>query len=90
MVNTLEHDILRTGSWQADDVKLLENLVAVINELITDHALILANLTALYVKFDAASGTLATDFVTVLGASGSTAALPATLTNATALKLTKG
>ena len=90
MVNTLENDILRTGSWQADEVKLLENLVAVMNELITDHALIRANLVALYAKLDAAVGTLEQDFVAVLGAAGSTAALPATLTNSTALKLTKG
>lgn len=90
MVNSLEHDILRTGAWQADKVKLYENLIAVANELITDHALIRANLVAFYAKNDAANGTLATDYAAKLGASGTTAALPATLTNATALKLTKG
>ena len=90
MVNTLGNDILGTGAWQGDIHKLLENLVALINELQADHALIRANLVALYAKLDAAVGTLEQDFVTVLGASGSTAALPATLTNSTALKLTKG
>lgn len=90
MANKLEHDILRTGAWQADEVKLYENLIAIINELITDHELIRANLVACYAQLDADSGTLGTDYVTKLGASGSEAALPATLTNTTALKLTKG
>ena len=90
MANTLEHDILVSGSWQSDMFKWMENVNSVLNELQTDHATYLANLTALYVKLDAATGTLEQDFVTVLGASGSTAILPATLTNSTALKLTKG
>lgn len=90
MVNKLENDILVSGSWQSDDFKLYENLIALINELQTDHALIRANLVAAYAKLDADGGITDTDYVAKLGASGSVAALPATLTNTTALKLTKG
>ena len=90
MANTLEHDILVSGAWQSDTFKLYENLIALINELQTDHALIRANLVAAYAKLDADGGITDTDYVAKLGASGSVAALPATLTNTTALKLTKG
>ncbi len=38
MAATLEHDILRSGHWQADVVKYLENIRDVVNELQTDHA----------------------------------------------------
>ena len=38
MAATLEHDILRTGSWQADDVKYYENIRDLVNEIQTDHA----------------------------------------------------
>ena len=33
MANVLEHDIKRTGSWQADNVKWMENVNAIVNEL---------------------------------------------------------
>ena len=90
MANTLEHDILASGSWQSDMFKWMENVNSVLNELQTDHATFLANLVALYAQMDADAGTLGTDYVATLGASGSGDALPATLTNSTALKLTKG
>ena len=90
MANTLENDILSTGSWQADVYKWMENVNSVLNELQTDHATYRANLVALYAQMDADAGTLGTDYVATLGAAGSGAALPATLTNSTALKLTKG
>jgi hypothetical protein len=38
MASTLEHDIVENGVWQGDLVKFLTNVVAVVNELQTDHA----------------------------------------------------
>lgn len=90
MANTLEFGIDREGFWDPDLVKYLENVQAIVNEVITDHALIRANLVALMAKLDGDAGITDTDYVSKLGASGSVAALPATLTNSTALKLTKG
>lgn len=90
MANTLAQGIVRNGMAQADLVALLENIRDIVNELQTDHALIRANLVALYAKLDADGGVTDTDYVSKLGASGSVAALPAALTNATALTLAKG
>jgi len=86
----LEYDIKRGGYWDADLVKFLENILAIVNELQTDHATYRANLVALYAQMDADAGTLGTDYVATLGASGSGDALPATLTNSTALSLNAG
>ncbi len=53
MAFKLEHDITRSGSWQADVTKWMENVQLVVNELQTDHA-----------TFKLASAALNTDHLT--------------------------
>lgn len=124
MAEALQQDIVENGMNQGDLVKLLTNIVAVVNELQADHATtkatvdaartaiieliddhatniaaIAANKTAINALITAASADSQTNMAAVSAVSASPAATlaagdpaagPETLTNSTALKLTKG
>lgn len=92
-VITLKQSISKTGINQGDLVDLLTNLVTVVNELVDDHATLIAALDGALDKLDAdvtAGGASETNYAAVHGAGGSGAALPATLTNSTNLTLIGG
>ena len=90
MANTLSQTITGSGINQGDLVAWMENVNAIVNELQADHATLVACVEAVLTKLDADGGITDTDYVAVHGGGGSGAALPATLTNSTALKLTLG
>lgn len=87
---TLDASITPTGINQGDLYKLLSNIVDLLNELQTDQATMTAAVDGSYTKLDAditTGGATETDYEAVHGLSGSGAALPAALTNSTALTL---
>lgn len=90
---TLDESIKATGISQGDLVDLLTNLVTVVNELVDDHATLIAAVDGALDKLDAditAGGASETNYAAIHGLGGSGAALPATLTNATNLTLNGG
>lgn len=90
MALTLEADVSGTGINQGDLIKLLTNIIAVVNELQADHAdfrtICAANKTAANAIITAA----ATNIAAVAAVTAVSASAPATLTNNTALTLAKG
>lgn len=90
MAETLEADITATGVNQGDLYKLLVNIVAIVNELQTDAGTLTAAVDGIVAKLDADGGITDTDYEAVHGLGGSGAALPAALTNSTALTLSGG
>tara|TARA_R110001592_G_scaffold342743_1_gene632749 strand:- start:116 stop:388 length:273 start_codon:yes stop_codon:yes gene_type:complete len=90
MAQVLQANITEKGLNQGDLVKVLANLVDVVNELQTDHATFKAvvddNKTAVNAIITAA----ATNIGAVAAVDAVATSSPATLTNTTALKLTKG
>ena len=92
-VITLKESIRANGINQGDLVDLLTNLVTVVNELVDDHASMIAAVDGALDKLDAditAGGASETNYAAVHGLGGSGAELPATLTNSTDLTLTGG
>lgn len=94
MAAILETDIKVNGMSQIDLVKYLQNVRDLVNELQTDHATLLADVTAIRsavtgitAQLDADAGVTDTDY-----ASGNDPAALTTagLTNTTALTLNKG
>lgn len=90
MAFTFEQDITENGINQADLVKWMKNVNLVVNELQADHATLIAAIDAVLDKLDADGGVTDADYGDVHGDGGSGAAIPPTLTNSTALKLTAG
>ena len=94
MAVPLETTITRTGVQQSDLVKFMENVRDVVNELQTDHATLLADVTAIRTavtgitaQLDADAGVTDTDYAS----NNDPAALTTSaLTNSTALTLNKG
>jgi len=94
MAAVLETDIKVNGMSQIDLVKYLQNVRDLVNELQTDHATLLADVTAIRTavtgitaQLDADAGVTDTDYAS----SNDPAALTtASLTNTTALTLNKG
>ena len=89
----LQQDIQRNGMNQGDLVRLLENTVALANELRTDYTALLADVTAIrsalvatHAKMDSDSGINDTNYA----ATNDPAALTATAIAASALTLSKG
>lgn len=94
MAETLNNDVTENGIDQGDLVKVLKNLRDVVNELQTDHATLLADVTAIRgavvgitAQLDADAGVTDTTY-----ASGNDPAALTTsaLTNSTAITLNKG
>lgn len=94
MATPLEADITINGLNQPDLVRLLQNLRDVVNELQTDHATLLADITAIRnavvgitAQLDADIGVTDTDFAS---SNDPAAITTASLTNSTAITLQKG
>ena len=81
----LEGDVLVSGMNQKDLANMLLNIMDLINELQTDHALFQLAVDGIVAKLDGDGGITDTDYEAVHGVGGSGAALPATLTNTTAI-----
>lgn len=90
MATTLKQTITSTGINQEDLVAWMTNVTAVVNELQADHATLITCLDDILDKLDADGGVTDTNYGAVHGDGGSGTALPATLTNSTALTLSKG
>jgi len=80
-------DVTVTGLDQKSLYSLLANTVDLVNELQTDHATFQLAVDAIVQKLDADSGITDTNYEALHGVGGSGAALPATLSNSTALTL---
>lgn len=89
-IRTLDKEIKENGVDQRELVRLLRNIVDVVNELVDDHAAFQLAVDGICQKLDADSGVGDTDYEATHGIGGSGAALPATLTNSTDLTLNKG
>jgi len=87
MAVTLQHDVNEQGYWDADLVKVLQNLRDVVNELQTDIGTVTAAVDGIVAKLDGDAGITDTNYEAVHGLGGSGAALPAALTNSTAITL---
>lgn len=91
MALTLDQTLKANGMNQGDLFSLLSNIVDIVNELQTDHATniaaIAAHKTAINAIITAATSDSATNIAAVTAISVSPAA---TLTNSTALTLSKG
>ena len=90
MALTLDSSITPTGMNQGDLYKLLSNIVDIVNELQTDAGTLTAAVDGIVAKLDAditTGGATDTDYEAIHGLGGSGAALPAALTNSTALTL---
>ncbi len=90
MALSLSATITGNGINQGDLVAWMTNVTAIVNELQADHATLLTCLDDILDKLDADGGITDTDYGDVHGDGGSGTALPATLTNSTALTLSKG
>ena len=81
----LQGDVTVSGLNQKDLVNMMLNMMDLINELQTDHALFQLAVDGIVAKLDADAGITDTDYEAVHGVGGSGAALPATLSNTTAI-----
>ena len=84
----LVNELSATGMSQGDLWQAIENLVNVVNELQTDHATFQLAVDGITQKLDGDAGITDTNYEAVHGVGGSGAALPATLTESTAVDLT--
>ena len=87
MALTLNAKLQASGINQGDVYALLSNIVDIVNELQTDHATFQLAVDGITQKLDGDAGITDTNYEAVHGVGGSGAALPATLTNSTALTL---
>jgi len=87
MALTSESELTGNGMNQGDIYVLMSNIVDLVNEIQTDHATMILALDGILAKLDADAGITDTDYAAVHGTAGSGAAIPATLTNITALTL---
>ena len=90
MAYTLQNDIKGDGYSQSDIWKYLNNIQLIVNELQADMDTFYAAVEGITDKLDGDGGITDTNYNAVHGQGGSGAAIPADLTNSTALKLTKG
>jgi len=90
MATTLKAKLKGNGMNQGDLYAYLDNVRLVVNELQTDIGTLTAAVDGMFTKLDAditTGGATSTDYEAVHGLGGSGAALPAALTNSTALTL---
>jgi len=85
-----QQEIAENGMLQGDIFRLLENLRDVVNELQADHDTTTAAIDGIVQKLDGDAGITDTNYEAVHGLGGSGAALPADLTNSTAITLAQG
>lgn len=90
MARTLLSNITENGVSQGDLVKFLNNVVDVVNELQADHATFITLTTANKTAINAVITAAATDLPAVAAVTPVAAGAVPSLTNSTALKLTKG
>ena len=81
----LPSDVVVSGIDQPSLVTMLLNIMDLVNELQADHATFQLAVDGIVAKLDADAGITDTDYEAVHGVGGSGAALPATLTNSTAI-----
>ncbi len=85
----LAGDIKVTGMDQKSLYQWMANVTDLLNELQTDHATVQLAVDGIVAKIDADEGITDTDYEAIHGVAGSGAALPATLSNSTAITLLK-
>lgn len=80
-------NLTQGGMNQPDVYQWMANTTDLVNELQADHATFQLAVDAIVAKLDADAGITDTNYEALHGVGGSGAALPATLTNSTALTL---
>ncbi|TVM02747.1 MAG: hypothetical protein CV087_08770 [Candidatus Brocadia sp. WS118] len=89
-IAALPTEITATGFDQNSVFTLLQNILAVVNELQEDHATFKTVVTANKTAVNAIITAAATNIAAVAAVTPVSSSAPATLSNATALVLTKG
>ncbi len=90
MAQALQADVTENGVNQGDLVKVLGNIRDVLNEIQADHAVLVTLTTANKTAINAIITAAATNIAAVAGVTPVSAAAVSSLTNSTAITLTKG